>query len=167
MSMGARPPTKMAARVQSHIDRRNGFFLAVPAPNWLSWTDTRKPAVFLATGSIPVGTAGDQQHRVATALYEDLAQIVAMCITTKSALAAELGITRGRVSQRVAAGLPVRSDGRLNREEAIRWVARKHYRRFGGDDGARRARQLVRDGFADEDLRHLRVDDIFFGQRLL
>src|SRR3954470_8110345 len=25
MSMGARPPTKMAARVQSHIDRRNGF----------------------------------------------------------------------------------------------------------------------------------------------
>src|SRR3954453_14830412 len=53
-------------------------FLAVPAPNWLSWTDTRKPAVFLATGSIPVGAAGDQQHRVATALYEDLAQIVAM-----------------------------------------------------------------------------------------
>ena len=82
-----------------------------------------------------------------------------MSTTTKSALAAELGITRGRVSQYAAAGMPVRSDGKLNREEAIQWVAKHHYSRFGGDDGARRARQLVRDGFADHDLRHLRWDD--------
>jgi hypothetical protein len=84
-----------------------------------------------------------------------------MSVTSKSALAAELGITRGRVSQYVAAGMPVRLDGKLDREAAIRWVAKKHYSRFGGDDGARRARQLVREGYADHDLRHLRLDDDF------
>src|SRR4051812_6948759 len=73
-----------------------------------------------------------------------------MSVTTKSALAAELGITRGRVSQYVSAGMPVRADGKLNREEAIRWIAKKHYQRFGGDAGARRARQLVRQGYADD-----------------
>src|SRR4051812_3452793 len=73
-----------------------------------------------------------------------------MCVTTKSALAAELGITKGRVSQYVAAGMPVRSDGKLDRGAAIRWVAKHHFRRFGGDAGAQRARELVRQGYADE-----------------
>ena len=43
-------------------------FWRFPAPDWLSWTDTRKPAVFLATGSIPVGAAGDQVDRVVDAV---------------------------------------------------------------------------------------------------
>src|SRR3954452_8591719 len=89
-----------------------------------------------------------------------------MSITSKSALAAELGITRGRVSQYVAAGLPVRSDGRLDREEAIQWVAKNYYMRFGGDDGARRAavgaRGLRRSRFATSPSGRR-----FFGQRLL
>src|SRR3954451_12816380 len=103
MSMGARPPTKMAARVQSHIDRRNGFSggsqrpigYALPmrgcdeALSGIRSVGRRGPSPgsrpgcasaprIPQRGSIPVGAAGDQQHRVATALYEDLAQIVAM-----------------------------------------------------------------------------------------
>ncbi|WP_264047973.1 hypothetical protein [Methylobacterium flocculans] len=47
-----------------------------------------------------------------------------MTITTKAALADELGVTRARVSQYVKAGLPVRSDGKLERDEALNWLNR-------------------------------------------
>lgn len=55
-----------------------------------------------------------------------------MTIITKAALAAELGISKGRVSQYCAQGLPVRPDGKLNREDALDWVrnhisAAQHY----------------------------------------
>ena len=71
-----------------------------------------------------------------------------MAVTTKSALAAELGISKGRISQYVSAGMPVLPDGKLGREEALRWIARKHYRRSGGNHGARRAKELIREGYA-------------------
>jgi len=71
-----------------------------------------------------------------------------MSVTTKSALASELGITRGRVSQYVSAGMPTLADGKLDREAALRWIAKKHYRRIGGDHGARRAKTLVSEGYA-------------------
>ena len=45
-----------------------------------------------------------------------------MTIITKAALADELSISRPRVSQYVKAGLPVRSDGRLNRADALNWL---------------------------------------------
>lgn len=47
-----------------------------------------------------------------------------MTITTKAALADELGVTRARVSQYVKAGLPVRSDGKLSRGDALNWLNR-------------------------------------------
>jgi len=71
-----------------------------------------------------------------------------MTVTSKSALAAELGISKARVSQYVLAGMPTLADGKLDREAAIRWIAKKHYRRFGGDHGARRAKKLVGEGYA-------------------
>ena len=71
-----------------------------------------------------------------------------MSVTTKSALAAEIGITRGRVSQYVSAGMPTLADGKLDREAALRWIARQHHRRFGGNHGARRAKKLVGEGYA-------------------
>ena len=71
-----------------------------------------------------------------------------MTITTKAALAAELGITKGRVSQYVKRGLPVWSDGKLDREQALRWIKSHIYFQLGSH-GSTRARQLIRDGFAD------------------
>ncbi|MGJ0503980.1 MAG: hypothetical protein ACR65X_09600 [Methylocystis sp.] len=47
-----------------------------------------------------------------------------MTIVTKAGLAAELGITRGRVSQYVTRGLPVRNDGKLDREKSLAWIKR-------------------------------------------
>ena len=71
-----------------------------------------------------------------------------MTVTSKSALAAELGISKARVSQYVLAGMPTLADGKLDREAALRWIAKKHYRRIGGDHGARRAKTLVSEGYA-------------------
>src|SRR3954454_17309342 len=71
-----------------------------------------------------------------------------MSVTSKSALAAEIGITRGRVSQYVSAGMPTLADGKLDREAALRWIAKKHCQRFGGNHGARRAKELVSAGYA-------------------
>src|SRR5215210_603814 len=65
-----------------------------------------------------------------------------MTIITKSNLAAELGISKARVSQYVAEGLPVRSDGKLNRDDALNWVARNHADYTGQNKGVGRARRL-------------------------
>jgi len=73
-----------------------------------------------------------------------------MPVTTKSALAAELGISKARVSQYVKRGMPVLPDGKLDRERALRWIVKSHYQRYGGDHGARRARDLIADGYAGE-----------------
>lgn len=65
-----------------------------------------------------------------------------MAITTKAALAAELRISKARVSQYVKAGMPVRSDGKLNREEALRLVSTNQLSQTYEDKGANRARKL-------------------------
>src|SRR3954452_2847428 len=75
MSMGARPPTKMAARVT--LIGATGF-LAVTGAQLAKLDRRKETGRFSCYRLHPVDTAGDQQHRVATALYEDLAQIVAM-----------------------------------------------------------------------------------------
>ena len=50
-----------------------------------------------------------------------------MTITTKAGLAAELGISKARVSQYVQRGLPVLSSGKLDREQALYWIKRNIY----------------------------------------
>jgi hypothetical protein len=66
-----------------------------------------------------------------------------MAITTKAALAAELKISKARVSQYVKAGLPVRSDGKLNREDALNWINRTQLSQTYEDKGVVRARKLA------------------------
>ncbi|MCJ2048682.1 hypothetical protein [Methylobacterium sp. J-070] len=68
-----------------------------------------------------------------------------MAITTKAALAAELKISKARVSQYVKAGLPVRSDGKLNREDALNWIQRTQLSQTYEDKGVVRARKLAAD----------------------
>ena len=72
-----------------------------------------------------------------------------MTVTTKAALAAELGITKGRVSQYVKRGLPVLPSGKLDREQALYWIKSHIYFQLGSH-GSTRARQLIRDGYADQ-----------------
>ena len=66
-----------------------------------------------------------------------------MPIITKSALAAELGLSKGRISQYVTAGLPVRPDGKLDRDEALAWVKLKRSTFRDADKGATRAAKLA------------------------
>ncbi len=66
-----------------------------------------------------------------------------MAIITKAALAAELGITKGRVSQYVKAGMPVREDGKLDREAALGWTKLNRSTFRSGDKGAARAAKLA------------------------
>jgi hypothetical protein len=63
-------------------------------------------------------------------------------VITKAALAAELAISKARVSQYVAEGLPVRSDGKLDREAAVKWIAENHVDYAGQNRGVGRARKL-------------------------
>ena len=41
---------------------------------------------------------------------------------SKTAFAARVGLTRGRVSQQIAEGLPVRADGRIDVETGFAWI---------------------------------------------
>jgi hypothetical protein len=68
-----------------------------------------------------------------------------MTIVTKAALAAELGISRPRVSQYVQRGMPVRADGKLDREVAVQWVADNHLTVRPNDKGATRARKIAKE----------------------
>ena len=61
-------------------------------------------------------------------------------LVTKSELAAELGVTPGRVSQWLAAGLPALPDGALDLAEAAQWVLRNLQ-----DPKARATRQAAAD----------------------
>lgn len=67
-----------------------------------------------------------------------------MTYTTKSDLAAELGITRARVSQLCKSGLPVFADGTIDRTAALNWLAHSKAH-FGvrGETAASRAAQLL------------------------
>ena len=46
-----------------------------------------------------------------------------MTIVTKAFLAAELGVTKARVSQYVKQGMPVRKDGKVDRDDAVKWIS--------------------------------------------
>jgi hypothetical protein len=43
-------------------------------------------------------------------------------ILSKAELAEELRVTRGRISQLIGRGMPVRFDGRVDLEDACRWI---------------------------------------------
>ncbi|MFC7332922.1 hypothetical protein [Rhodocista pekingensis] len=45
-----------------------------------------------------------------------------MTVVTKAGLAAELGISKARVSQYLNRGLPCRPDGKIDREAALNWI---------------------------------------------
>jgi hypothetical protein len=64
-------------------------------------------------------------------------------IITKGDLAARLGVSRPRVSQLVAQGLPVREDGRVELESALSWIA-EHTDRSRNVGRARPASTLPR-----------------------
>jgi phage terminase Nu1 subunit (DNA packaging protein) len=65
--------------------------------------------------------------------------VEAASIITKAQLAELLGVSRPRVSQFVGEGLPVRVDGRLDREVALAWLRQnattpRLHRAAGGQD---------------------------------
>lgn len=68
-----------------------------------------------------------------------------MTIITKAGLAAELGVSKARVSQYVQRGLPQRADGRLDRDAALRWLKRNERGVAGSGKGADRAARLLDD----------------------
>jgi hypothetical protein len=62
---------------------------------------------------------------------------------TKTQLAKELGVSKARISQYVQRGMPVLSNGRLDRDVALRWIADSHgYKHEFEDRGVNRAREL-------------------------
>lgn len=68
-----------------------------------------------------------------------------MTIITKASLAAELGVTKPRISQYIKAGMPVRPDGRLDREAVLNWLERYSVSQTDADKGANRAHRLARE----------------------
>lgn len=68
-----------------------------------------------------------------------------MTIITKAGLAAELGVSKARVSQYVQRGLPQRADGRLDRSAALAWLKRNERGVAGSGKGADRAARLLED----------------------
>jgi hypothetical protein len=74
-----------------------------------------------------------------------------MTIVTKAGLAAELGISKPRVSQYCARGMPIRSDDKIDREAAIKWIAENHVS-LNDQAGAGLARKLAKRGTTKEPL---------------
>lgn len=66
-----------------------------------------------------------------------------MTIITKAGLAAELGISKARVSQYCRAGLPVRPDGKLNREDALYWIRHQVNTGYHPTKGADRIEEMA------------------------
>lgn len=66
-----------------------------------------------------------------------------MTIITKAALAAELNVSKSRVSQYLKAGLPERVDGKLDREAALHWVSLNLRSGHDHRKGPARARKLA------------------------
>jgi phage terminase Nu1 subunit (DNA packaging protein) len=63
---------------------------------------------------------------------------------TKAELADELKVSRARLSQLLAIGLPVRSDGKIDRAQALRWLAfNMRYSSVSGLTAAGKAAQIL------------------------
>ena len=69
-----------------------------------------------------------------------------MTIITKAALAAELGLSKARISQYAKNGLPIRSDGKLDRETAVKWLNSKRLNLTSGVKGLGRASAIANEG---------------------
>ncbi|SER58285.1 hypothetical protein SAMN05216548_12710 [Faunimonas pinastri] len=69
-----------------------------------------------------------------------------MTVITKAALAAELRVSKPRISQYCKRGLPVRGDGKIDREAALNWINRYCVSQTSADKGANRAQRIVREG---------------------
>ena len=69
-----------------------------------------------------------------------------MKVVSKSQLAQSLEVTKARVSQYVARGMPVRSDGKIDYEAAVKWIAENvvPLNPLAADKGAKRAGRLTR-----------------------
>ena len=70
-------------------------------------------------------------------------------VVSKSQLAQELGVTRGAVTGYIRRGIPVRSDGKLNRAEALAWI-RGRVEPHHADRGAAVAADLSEDAAEPE-----------------
>lgn len=69
-----------------------------------------------------------------------------MALITKSQLAALLDLSTARISQYVKLGLPVRSDGRLNLDQALNWIVANIPLSDDPNKGSAKAAQLVKHG---------------------
>lgn len=69
-----------------------------------------------------------------------------MALITKAALANLLNISSARVSQYAGLGLPVRSDGKLNLDDALKWIAANIPLSDDPNKGSAKAQQLVQHG---------------------
>lgn len=67
-----------------------------------------------------------------------------MSIVTKAAFAVELGVTKGRVSQYLKGGMPVRDDGKVDRVEALNWLNAKRLNLMPGTKGLNHAAAAVK-----------------------
>ena len=88
-------------------------------------------------------------------------------IVTQTALAAELGVSRSRLGQLIARGLPVRRDGKLWRDQALDWIRQNTTaadRPTGLRDPVLDARPVLAASATYGDAR--RVGEIYKAQRL-
>ena len=69
-----------------------------------------------------------------------------MTVITKADLAREIGVSKSRVSQYVKSGLPVRSDGKLDREAALTHLRMYRVSDVGSTKGPVRAKHLLETG---------------------
>lgn len=67
-----------------------------------------------------------------------------MSTVTKAAFAVELGVTKGRVSQYLKSGMPVRDDGKVDRVEALNWLNTKRLNLTPGTKGLNHAAAVVK-----------------------
>jgi hypothetical protein len=72
-------------------------------------------------------------------------------IVSKAELSRMLGVSRARVSQFVALGMPVRDDGRLGTIVVLQWVVRNIMPPDEGGGVVREARYLLWKETADDD----------------
>lgn len=73
-------------------------------------------------------------------------------IITKAELARRIGISKARVSQLVGKGLPVNKDGRVNADEAVKWVTSHSRAALNGKGalaGAQRATAIQEAGLPE------------------
>lgn len=73
-------------------------------------------------------------------------------VITKAELARRLGISKARVSQLVGRGLPVNKDGRVNADEAVKWVTSHSRAALNGKGalaGAQRAAAIQEAGLPE------------------